>query len=171
VATRTEAPSTAEVARAYFEAVGARDVEGMMSMWEPGGVGHIHGVAELVAPEGYREWFGNLFKAVPDMEFEIVEIVAEGDKAAVRWRARGNFTGDTKLEGFVATGTALDMVGCDVLTIRDGKVADNQAYTNSMDLARQMGALPPAGSTPERAMTALMNARTRTLGAFRRRRG
>jgi hypothetical protein len=61
------------------------------------------------------------------------------------------------------------MVGCDVLTIRDGNVADNQAYTNSMELARQLGALPPAGSAPERAMTALVNARTRALGAFRRR--
>ena len=171
MATKTEARSTAEVARAYFEAVAARDVEGMISMWEPGGVGHIHGVAELVAPEGYREWFGNLFRAVPDMEFQVDEIVAEGDKAAVRWRARGTFTGDAKLEGFVATGTAIDMIGCDVLTIRDGKVADNQAYTNGMELARQLGALPPAGSAPERAMTALVNTRTRALGAFRRRRG
>jgi predicted ester cyclase len=157
-----------EIARSYFDAVGRRDVEGMIDHWEPGGIGHLHGIAELRAPEGYREWFGNLFQAFPDMAFEVLEVIVEGDKAAVHWRATGTFTGDVRFEGLAATGASVEMRGCDVLTISDGRVRHNDAYTNGADLARQLGALPPAGSRQERALTALVNARTRATRALRR---
>ena len=47
-ATRT----TEEVARSYFERVAARDPDGMMDHWTPGGTGHIYGLAELTAGTG-----------------------------------------------------------------------------------------------------------------------
>ena len=49
-------------------------------------------MAELRVPEGIREWFGSLFRAFPDLKFEVLEMVVEADKAAVRWRATGTFT-------------------------------------------------------------------------------
>ena len=74
----------------------------MMEHWEPGGIGYIHGVANLRAPEGYREWFGALFRAMPDFKMEIVDMVAYGDKAAVRWRAAGSFTGPGRFRAAAA---------------------------------------------------------------------
>ena len=38
------------VAKEYFEAVAAQNVDKMMSMWEPGGRGSIYGMVELEAP-------------------------------------------------------------------------------------------------------------------------
>ena len=35
-----------------------------------------------------------------------------------------------------------------MLTIRDGRIQRNDAYMNGAELARQLGALPPAGSPP-----------------------
>ena len=32
-----------------------------------------------------------------------------------------------------------------MLTVRDGKLVSNYAYTNGTEIARQLGALPPAG--------------------------
>jgi predicted ester cyclase len=154
----TEAES---LARAYFERVTARDPDGMMEFWEPGKGANIHGVAELVAPEGYRAWFAEFFAAVPDLRFEVEEVVADESRAAVRWRARGTFNGTGTLEGFEPNGAEIDMVGIDLLTFRDGKLVDNQAYTNSMELARQIGALPPSGSAAEKAMSRLFNLKTR----------
>ncbi len=163
-------PSTeaGAVARSYFEAVGERDLERMVSFYEPGGTGEIHGLVSLTAPDTYRAWFANLFAAFPDFRFEILDVVAEGEKAAVRWRATGTFEGTARFEGMDPTGGKVDVTGCDFLTIRGGKIHRNDAYMNGAQMAQQLGALPPAGSVPERAMLAVLNLKTRLLRALRR---
>jgi predicted ester cyclase len=162
--------SAEETARSYFERVTARDPDGMMEFWVPGNGANIHGVVELVAPDNYHAWFSNLFAAIPDLRFEVEEVVADETRAAVRWRAKGVFNGTARLEGFDPNGAEVELVGCDVLTIEDGKLVDNQAYTNSMELARQLGALPPQGSRAEKAMAGLLNLKTRATRAIAARR-
>jgi predicted ester cyclase len=166
----TEQPTEAGlVARAYFEAIAERDLEAMVGYWEPGGTGEIHGMVELTAPHTYRAWFANLFAAFPDFRFEILDVVAAGEKAALRWRATGTFSGNARFEGMDPTGARVDLTGCDVVTIRDGKIHRNEAYLNGAQMAQQLGALPAAGSLPERAMLAALNLKTRVVQALRRR--
>jgi steroid delta-isomerase-like uncharacterized protein len=160
--------SAESVAREYFGRIAARDVPGMMEFWRPGGVGDIHGVAVLEAPGTYSEWFSNLFAAFPDFAFEVLEVVADETKAAVRWRASGSFTGDAAFEGLQANGAELEVEGFDLLTVEDGKIVSNEAYMNAAEMARQLGALPPQGSVPERAMTGLLNLKTRAAQALKR---
>ena len=156
------------VARAYFEAIAVRDLEAMVDFYEPGGTGEIHGLVSLTAPDTYRAWFGNLFAAFPDFRFEILEVVAEGEKAAVRWRATGTFNGSTRFEGMEPTGAKVDLTGFDLLTIRNGKIQRNDAYMNGAQMAQQLGALPPAGSSAERVTLAALNLKTRLTRALRR---
>ncbi len=165
----SEATDAATVARAYFEAVGRADLDAMTEFYEPGGSGEIHGLIALTVPDTYRAWFANLFQAFPDFKFEVLDVMATGDKAAVRWRARGNFTGSTRFEGMVANGAHVDIQGCDVLTIRDGRIHRNDAYMNAADMARQLGALPPQGSIGEKAATAALNLKTRLAQRLHRR--
>lgn len=166
--TTEQSTEAGQVARAYFEAVAARDLDAMTSYYEPGGTGEIHGLVELVAPHSYRAWFANLFAAFPDFRFEILDVVAEGEKAAVRWRATGTFNGETRFEGMAPTGAKVDITGCDLLTIRGGKIQRNDAYMNGSQMAQQLGALPPSGSLAERAMLATLNLKTRATRALRR---
>lgn len=167
--TTSEATDAAAVARAYFEAVGQRDLDAMTEFYEPGGTGEIHGLIELVVPDSYRTWFGNLFAAFPDFKFEILDVMANGEKAAVRWHARGSFTGPVRFEGMIANGATVDVQGCDVLTIREGRIHRNDAYMNGAEMARQLGALPPAGSVAEKAATGALNLKTRLSQRFHRR--
>ena len=139
-----------------------------MEHWEPGGIGNIHGLAKLTAPDEYRQWFSEMFAAFPDLRFEAIEIVAEGDKAAVRWAIDATFNGSTRFEGMEPTGARVQLEGVDILTVRDGKIASLEAYMNGMEMARQVGALPPQGSAPERGMFALLNLKTRAARALRR---
>src|SRR5919109_1517654 len=125
-------------------------------------------MAELRVPEDLRSWFGNLFRAFPDFEMVVADMVAYGDKAAVWWKATGTFTGPGKFEGLTATCASIELEGLDLLTIRDGLVQENFAYTNATELARQFGAMPPAGSVGERAMLAAVNARTAAATRIRR---
>ncbi len=157
------------VAHAYFAAVAARDLDAMVACWEPGSLDVLHGVAELSVPAGMKEWFGGLFAAFPDFRFEVLEVMTGGEKAAVRWRATGAFNGRGTFEGLVPNGRSIEMEGCDVLTVRDGKVVRNDAYLNGAEMARQLGALPPAGSLPERALSGALNLKTRLVSRSRSR--
>jgi steroid delta-isomerase-like uncharacterized protein len=157
----------ATVARAYFETVGRRDLDAMTEFYVPGGIGEIYGLVRLEVPTSYRAWFGDLFRAFPDFDMKIVEIVTEGEKAAVRWHATGTFNGSAPFEGLAPNGVSVDVQGCDVLTVRDGRIQHNDAYMNAAEMMRQLGVLPPAGSGPEKALTAALNLKTRLTARLR----
>ena len=61
------------------------------------------GQRELIAPDGIRAYFVELFGAFPDFTFEVVELIADGDRVAVRWRATGTFAGPGRFQGFAPT--------------------------------------------------------------------
>jgi predicted ester cyclase len=170
MATKTEsAPAgTADVVRGYFDALARQDLEAAGDHWASGGLDRLHGLADLRGPEDVRDYFAALFAAFPDFRFDVISMAAEGELAAVRWRTRATFTGPGRFQGFAPNGATLDLEGCDMLTVRDGLIQENHAYTNAADLARQVGAHPPAGSVPERALTAMVNARTRIARLLRR---
>lgn len=152
-------PTAAETARSYFDAAAARDPEAMASHWAPGKVDHLVGMSELEAPDGVRAYFAGLFEAFPDFRMEVVDLIAEGSQAAVRWHATGTFNGTGKFEGISPNGARLEITGCDVLTIEDGKIVSNFAYLNGTEVARQLGVMPEAGSPGEKAMMAAANAK------------
>src|SRR5262245_51875961 len=161
VATKTKPKKseTKAAAKAYFDAIAARDIDAMVACWKPGTVDRMVGNADLDVPAGMREWVGALFAAVRDFSIEVRDMVVGGDKAAVRWAARGTFDVTAKIDGVAPTGASIEIEGFDMLTVADGKVVRNDAYINGLDLARQMGVLPPAGSGADRAMLAATNAR------------
>jgi steroid delta-isomerase-like uncharacterized protein len=168
VATAAKSTDVGAIGKAYFEAVGARDTDAMTALWEPGAMDEIHGLASMRAPDDIREWFANMFRAVPDFQMEILDLIADGEKVAVRWHMTGTFSGDAKFEGAIATGEKIDITGCDVLTVRDGRIVHNDAYMNGMEMARQLGVFPPQGSGQERAMIGAVNAKTRLARRFGR---
>jgi predicted ester cyclase len=168
VAINARQTDPASVARGYFEAVSRRDVEAMASFWEPGALDVIHGVVEMRVPSDLRTWFGGLFLSFPDYSFEILDVITSGEKAAVHWRATGTFNGSAPFEGLDPNGARVEIQGCDVLTIREGLIRRNDAYLNGAEMARQLGALPPQGSLPERAMYSALNLKTRAARRFGR---
>lgn len=161
-----DSSATEEVARRYFAAVAARDVDAMVACWRGGGVDRLHGQADLVAPDGVRAWFEELFAAVPDAAMEVLQTTTEADRCAVRWRLTGTFAGPGDWQGLVPTGARLDVQGCDVVQVAEGLVVGNEAYVDGMTIARQLGALPPRDSGPERGLMALTNLRTRLARRF-----
>lgn len=163
---RAKGPTT--VARAYFEAINDHDLDAAGAMWEPGGIDRLVGMADLKAPSEFKQWFANAFTAIPDFRLEVLAIAASKETAAVRWRATGTFNGTAKFEGLNPNGASIDIEGCDMLTIRDGRIVANHAYTNAAELARQLGAMPPAGSAAEKAMLAALNARTAAVQTLER---
>lgn len=160
-ATRADASATEAVARRYFAAVAARDPEAMAACWRPGGIDRLHGQAELVAPDGVRTYFEELFAAFPDLAVEVLSATADDERCAIRWRLTATFAGPGRFQGLEPNGARVALEAVDVVQVRDGLIAGNDAYLDGSEVARQLGVLPPRGSGQERGMTALVNGRTR----------
>jgi glyoxylase-like metal-dependent hydrolase (beta-lactamase superfamily II)/ketosteroid isomerase-like protein len=155
-----------QVVQRYFDALARRDAGAAAACWAPDGVDRLIGQTEAIGPEGVRAFFEELFGAVPDWQFEVEAILAEGDRAAVRWNAAGTFSGDRPFQGIAPTGAPLRMTGLDLLTVRDGLIVENDAFSDGMGLARQIGLLPPAGSSAEEKLQRAFNARTRAARRY-----
>ncbi len=161
-ATKTKAGAKAEeLARQYFEAIDARDLDTAVALWAPGGRENVRGRVDVLAPEGVREFIGELIAAFPDLSMQIVSTTSEDDRCGVHWRLSGTFAGPGHFGGVAPTGSPVVAEGFDLLTVRDGLIQSNDAFTDSMTFARQIGMMPPLGSTAEQRMMAAFNARTR----------
>ena len=156
--------SAAAVATRYFSAIARQDLDAALACWVVGGIDHLAPIGELRIPDELRAYFEELFAAVPDFEYEVVNLIAEGDLVAVHWRATGTFTG-TPLQGVRANGARLKTGGADLVRVENGLIARLDSYWDDAGIARQVGILPARGSRQERALTRLFNVRTR-LGSL-----
>jgi steroid delta-isomerase-like uncharacterized protein len=152
---------SAEVVREYFAALTARDASAPQRFFAPDGVDDLHGLTGPMSPPEASAFFAEVFAAFPDFAFEVVDLVAQDDRVVVRWQAKATFAGPGPFQGMAPNGARIAIEGADVLRVRDDKIVHNDAYTNGLDLLRQLGASPAAGSTAEQRMTSLLNARTR----------
>lgn len=158
--------SAEDVARSYFEAVAARDPEGMASHWDGDGVEDIVPVGVFRGPGEVRDFFRGLFGALPDAEMTVERVTADERVAAVQWRMSGTFDGGP-FQGIEPTGRRLELRGCDCVEVEDGKIVRNTAYYDAMAFARQVGMMPPLDSAAERAMKTAFNGLTKVRGALR----
>jgi hypothetical protein len=89
--------STSDIAKRYFAALTAHDLDDAIACWKPGALDRLVGAQDLVAPDGIRAYFGDPFAAFPDFELEVAELTTARHRTAVRWRARGTFAGSDRL--------------------------------------------------------------------------
>ena len=149
------------VARRYFEAIAARDLDAAVAMWAEGGRENVRGQVDVTAPDGVRGFIGGLLDAFPDMRFEVITMTTQEDRCAVQWRLSGTFAGPGALSGIEPTGHPVQLEGLDLLTISEGLIRSNDAFPDSIALARQIGVMPPQGSTADQRLTSAFNAKTR----------
>jgi steroid delta-isomerase-like uncharacterized protein len=110
------------VARRWFEEVwNGRSDDAIDELMDAESHGHVEG-GEVRGPEGFRNMRNMFFSALPDVRIEIEDILASGERVAVRWRAVGTHTGEGF--GFPATRQGVNVRGTTWLVIRDGKLIE-----------------------------------------------
>jgi glyoxylase-like metal-dependent hydrolase (beta-lactamase superfamily II)/ketosteroid isomerase-like protein len=160
-ASRKSKAESEKVARAYFDAIDRHDLDAAVAMWAPGGREYVRGQIDATAPAGVRAFIGGLLAAMPDISMKVVRTTAEADRCAVEWRLTGTFAGPEPFNGIEPTGARIELEGCDVLTVHDGLLQANDAFTDSMTFARAIGMMPAQGSRAEQRMTGAFNVKTR----------
>ena len=73
----------------------------------------------------------------PDLEWTVVEMIAEDNAVAVRWTVTGTQEGD--FQGLPPTGNKIDLFGMDYFKLEDGHIAELHRYFDVLTLARQLG--------------------------------
>jgi glyoxylase-like metal-dependent hydrolase (beta-lactamase superfamily II)/predicted ester cyclase len=153
--------SPESVARRYFEAIDARDLDSAVALWAEGGRDNIRGQMDVIAPEGVRAFLGETLEATPDLRMEIISMTTQDERCAVQWRLTGTFAGPGTLAGVQPTGDRIEIEGIDLLSVRDGLIQSNDAFPDSIAIPRTLGMLPPQGSNAEQRLTGAFNAKTR----------
>lgn len=158
--------SNAELIRWVFDTTNRRDVAALKQSWTADTVVRFpdrtcHGADEIAA------YFEDAFAALPDWHMEVVSIAAEDDDVFVHWRLTGTHTGP--LLGIEPTGKSLDVDGMDHFVLRDGKVVSNFVIFDQMQYARQIGIMPPDGSSADKAVKSAFNLRTKLAQKLRER--
>jgi predicted ester cyclase len=162
-----DSPAVA-VSKRYFDADRRRDLHAAIECWAPGGIDHLAPVGELRVPDEWRAYFSELFAAIPDWKYEVLNLFEQGDQVAVHWRASGHFSGKP-YEGIRANGAAILAEGADLIKVENGLIKRLDSYWDESATARQIGLLPAKKSVPERALYGLFNTKTRLKSAVRRR--
>ena len=88
-----------------------------------------------------KQFFAVFWSAIPDISAKIEEMVAEGDKVAIRVINTGTHKGE--FQGIPPTGKKVSFEGRDFITLRGGKIVEQQAgVEDMMELMQQIGAIP-----------------------------
>lgn len=149
-----------EVARESFEGVTRHDADAVVADFAEDSTDEFVAVGIFRGREAIRQFFIELFAAVPDFAMTVERVVADGETAVVQWQATGSFTGQP-FQGIQATGRRIELKGVDVMQIRDGLMRYNTIYYDGASFARQIGMLPAQGSRADRMTLAVFNAMTR----------
>jgi steroid delta-isomerase-like uncharacterized protein len=89
-------------------------------------------------PEPVLQYGAMLHKAFPDLRIEIEDIVAEGDRVAVRARWTGTHRGVLPMMPFPATNRAFAFTGMVFWRIRDGRIVERWATIDRLGLQQQL---------------------------------
>ncbi|MFF3494624.1 nuclear transport factor 2 family protein [Streptomyces sp. NPDC002795] len=122
-----------KIFRAYNDAENAHAPDTAAQLLAPDLDVQVNGRQALASAEDDRAANDELLRRYPDYRREIVDVVANGERAVARWRMRGTPS--------AADGEPLDVHGCSVVTVRDGRITQAFLYYDGGALAAVLDAV------------------------------
>ncbi len=132
------------VARKVFEEVlsqGRFDVS--LAIHTPDFVAHAG--ARSVGLEEDLRFSRGWRQAFPDLVVAVNQMVAEGDRVAVYWTARGTNTGAGN--DLPATGKSIEVTGITIFRFVGERIAEEWNVSDEMTAMRQLGLIPAASNS------------------------
>lgn len=108
--------------------------------------------------DGLREAVKSYRAAFPDMKFEIVNVLGDGNFVCTRWTVRGTHQGP--FMGMEPTGKVAVVTGIDVGEYRNGKLISDVSEYDALGMLRQLGLDTVAMPLPGRRATVKTEKRT-----------
>jgi steroid delta-isomerase-like uncharacterized protein len=99
-------------------------------------------------PEGIKAIVKMFRAGMPDLRVIIEDLIAEGDKVAMRYRIEGTHEGE--LFGVPPTGRRVSIESVTVERVSGGKIREHWRVTDTLDMMQQLGAIPAPESVAGR---------------------
>jgi steroid delta-isomerase-like uncharacterized protein len=127
----------AVIRRAYEEMWNERNVDAVDELVTGDFLNHPAINQQRRGRQNLKEVIRIFEKAFPDFRYELEDIVAEGDKVAVRDVFTGTHEGD--FMGIPATGNHVTMQTIHIYRFEGGRIAEHWAVRDEMGMMRQLG--------------------------------
>ena len=98
---------------------------------------HGFGPKPLRGPAGFKPFHSAYRNAFPDVTITVDDMVAEGDKVAVRWSGAGTHLGDGL--GMPATGRPIQFHGMNIVRVEHGKLVEGWNVFDQFGMLQQLG--------------------------------
>jgi steroid delta-isomerase-like uncharacterized protein len=137
------------LARRFMEETDKGNLDVIDELIAKDSVDHTPMPGQPPGAEGVKWVFRTLKGGFPDMKGTIQDIVAEGDRVAVRRRTRGTHTGE--FMGIPPTGKTVDVEEIHIMRVKNGKFTEHWGIMDAPSMMMQLGVMPAppgAGNAP-----------------------
>jgi steroid delta-isomerase-like uncharacterized protein len=106
----------------------------------------IHGLGpQAMNVSAFKQFHTQYRSAFPDVRIQVDDVIAEGDKVAVRWSGTGTHQGDSL--GFAASGNNVHFSGMTIGRVENGKLVEGWNVFDQLGMLQQCGVVNlPAAS-------------------------
>jgi steroid delta-isomerase-like uncharacterized protein len=134
-------PNLAAYADIINQAWNSHDIENVLSFYSPEYIADDIGQASLLrGHKGLREMLETYWRAFPDLEFAVTDMVIERSRVATAWVAAGTHQGT--IMNIPPTGHKVEVRGVSIIDIEDGLIVRGQYIWDLAGMLRHMGLLP-----------------------------
>ena len=123
--------------RLLYKAVDEQDMDTFLALCAPNGVVHMAGTADPVPLQEMVPIFKSFYAAFPDSTHEIKDLIAEDDKASVRFTQISRHKGE--FGGIAPTGKVIEVEGHHMLKLVDGRITDVWIVEDELGMQKQLG--------------------------------
>lgn len=124
------------VQRLYSEVFVKWNLEVVDELVAPDFIGHEMPPGTPPGPQGFRQFYGILRAAFPDLQLTVEDMIAEGDRVVVRWRSRATHKG--VFRGIPPTGRDASTTGIAIYRLSKGKVLERWVEVDMLGLTDRL---------------------------------
>jgi steroid delta-isomerase-like uncharacterized protein len=97
----------------------------------------LHTTPEIKGIKDAKAYYSGFVTGFSNRSFIVKRMFADGENLVKHWQFKGTHTGD--FMGIPPTGKMVDIEGCTVAKIVDGKIVEEQDFMDNMSFLKQLG--------------------------------
>ncbi|ARS90336.1 ester cyclase [Natrarchaeobaculum aegyptiacum] len=90
--------------------------------------------------DAYRSYVESYREAFPDVEYEVEDVIADDDRVALRYTARGTHEGS--FMGLEPTGDHVEVSGVEIYRVEDEEIVEMWTNYDALGLFQELGVVP-----------------------------
>ncbi len=83
--------------------------------------------------DGFKQHYAGYLTAFSDVKFTIIDVYGQGNKLVKHWNFKGTYR---------ENGKPMDLSGVTLVTMKDGKIFEEQDFIDNLWFMQQLGAIP-----------------------------